>query len=433
MWSGALIMFALLAATAPAFGQVWSRVTWPDSGWSQIASSADGTKLVAAALYSGETLNLLSPLPLGVILLSTNSGRTWTKSSAPEAYWLAVACSTNGSTIIAASTLTLEGLPGPIYTSTNSGSTWTEFVNWTTNFASIGPLFGEVSAVACSADGNLLVVAAGPDDGPILTSKNGGPWTVTSAPDELWTSVAVSADGSKLLAANEQLGPDFPYFPDPFWVSTNSGGTWAPTTTPSGFTEIASSADGSLSVAAIYETNQPGGIYISTNNWASSTITGATGTNGDWWVALASLAEGGQLLAFSIDGGIYLTMGTGSAWTLVPSPNENWYSVACSADGTKLAAVVSPYYGNIYAPQSSAFGIYTWPSTPTLTLSPLTSTNALLLSWAATIPSLGLQQISDLTQTNWTSLTNAAATTNGLIQAAAPVSGGSMFFRLGRK
>jgi hypothetical protein len=38
-----------------------------------------------------------------------------------------------------------------------------------------------------------------------------------------------------------------------------------------------------------------------------------------------------------------------------------------------------------------------------------------------------------LTQTNWTALTNVAATTNGLIQATAPVSGRSMFFRLGRK
>ena len=51
------------------------------------------------------------------------------------------------------------------------------------------------------------------------------------------------------------------------------------------------------------------------------------------------------------------------------------------------------------------------------------STNAIFLSWPATIPSLGLQQISGLTQTNWSAATNAAATTNGLVQA---VVGGSL-------
>ena len=419
---GAFLVLALVAFATSAFGQAWSRVTWPDADWSQVVSSADGTKLVAAALFSGTNFDTSGYPPPGALLFSTNAGRTWTQSSLPKSYWIGVACSADGNTVIAASEQNLFGLPGPMYTSTNSGSTWTMITNGVITLASGFIGFGELSAVACSGNGRLLVAATGIDDGYIFTSKDGGPWTTTSAPDELWLSVAVSANGSRLLAMNE---PSPPYAAGPYWISTNSGGSWAPTVEPSGFTVLATSADGSLSVAAIYQTNQPGGIYISTNSWVTSTLV-AVGTEGGYWSALASLAEGGRLRAFAIDGGIYLTMGTGTAWTLVAAPNKNWYSVASAADGSKVAAVVNPY-----SPTSlNKFGLYTWPSTPTLSLSQPPSTNTLLLSWPVSLPSLGLQQSSDLISTNWTSITNVATMTNGLLQAMVPTSTGRMFYRL---
>src|SRR6266446_7000870 len=60
------------------------------------------------------------------------------------------------------------------------------------------------SAVACSADGTHLVAATGSStyNGQIYTSTNGGTnWSLTAAPTLHWVSVASSADGHKLLAA----------------------------------------------------------------------------------------------------------------------------------------------------------------------------------------------------------------------------------------
>src|SRR5258705_11903223 len=55
------------------------------------------------------------------------------------------------------------------------------------------------SAVACSADGSKLVATVNP--GLIYTSPNfGGTWFPTPAPATNWSSVASSADGSKLVA-----------------------------------------------------------------------------------------------------------------------------------------------------------------------------------------------------------------------------------------
>jgi photosystem II stability/assembly factor-like uncharacterized protein len=288
-------------------------VTWPDWGWRQVASSADGTKLAAAAFYGNITPDFETfYTPPGAILISTNSGLNWTQSSAPETFWTAVACSADGTTLVAASEGNPAGTSGPIYTSTNTGATWTPS----------GDQFEELSAIACSADGRILVAAnASLGDGRIFISKGGGPWAITSAPAGAWVSLTSSSDGSKLLAV-KYISRSFPGAP--YWVSTDSGVTWAATTAPSGFTEIASSADGRLSVAAVYQDVQLAGIYVSTNAWASSLITGATGNAGEFWLALASLAEGGRLLALSSDGGIYLTMGTGTAWTLVPAPDESW-------------------------------------------------------------------------------------------------------------
>lgn len=92
---------------------------WSDIGdtvntqqtWESTASSADGTKLIAAAY--GDFL-----------YTSTDSGATWTKQlSAGDRYWQAVASSADGSKLTAADS------GGFIYTSINGGLDWTEQTN----------------------------------------------------------------------------------------------------------------------------------------------------------------------------------------------------------------------------------------------------------------------------------------------------------------
>ena len=111
-------------------------VEWAPHGdyrnWNAVASSADGTKLVAAELS-------------GFIYTSTDSGATWTPRDAERA-WTSVASSADGSRLVATAYYY-------IYTSSNSGVTWTQ-----------GQLQMGWQSSAISANGALMVV--GPQ-GPI--------------------------------------------------------------------------------------------------------------------------------------------------------------------------------------------------------------------------------------------------------------------------
>ena len=234
----------------------------------------------------------------GGICISTNSGMTWTPTSATNAAWDAIASSSNGVRVVAGTENSVNVGEG-IYTTANSGGTWTQSSATVTWWIS----------VASSSDGTKLV-AADSIDGDIYTSANsGGNWTLTSAPTtNSWHSVASSSDGSKLVA---------------------------------------------VGVPAIGGAN--GAIYISTNSGSSWTQTIAPGEN---WFSVASSADGTKLAAVWIHGsssGICTSTNAGVTWTLNSAPNGlEWWSVASSSDGTKLVAGVNGIGGiwiGQYAPQ----------------------------------------------------------------------------------
>lgn len=119
----------LLPVLDPVFAQTWTQTSAPDLNWHAVASSADGTRLVAV---------VGGGFP-GPIFVSTNSGDTWTPTSAPVQNWFAVASSANGTRLVATAT------SSPPYTSADSGATWTS--------NNVPDAF----AVASSADGSKLV------------------------------------------------------------------------------------------------------------------------------------------------------------------------------------------------------------------------------------------------------------------------------------
>jgi photosystem II stability/assembly factor-like uncharacterized protein len=156
----------------------------PIKNWSSLASSADGTKLVASVGGSAGP----APPPGGRIYTSTDSGNTWITNNVPFEDWICVASSADGNTLAAVA----DG--GLICTSTNSGNTWTSNnvvpnEHWT--------------SVAMSADGSkLAAVGYGPPGDLIYTSTNSGnTWTSNNVPNQHWTSVASSADGNEFVAA----------------------------------------------------------------------------------------------------------------------------------------------------------------------------------------------------------------------------------------
>lgn len=143
----------------------------PRKEWYSVASSADGTKLIAGAY-------------MGPLYTSTDAGLTWTpRLTEVNRDWSAVASSAGGTTLIAGTYW------GELFTSTDSGLTWT-------------PRESERRwlSVASSADGTKL--AAGVLDGQLYISTDSGVTWTPRASQRWWASIASSTDGTKLAAAD---------------------------------------------------------------------------------------------------------------------------------------------------------------------------------------------------------------------------------------
>ena len=289
-----------------------------DRDWSSVASSADGSKLVAVARTGGQ------------IYTSNNSGVTWT----PRAFggsWTSVASSADGNKLVAVVNT------GQIYTSTDSG------LNWEERPTDALRTDGNWYSLASSADGrNLVVVVYG---GQIWTSDNGGETWIPRDTNRAWLSVASSANGSKLVAVE---------YGGKIYTSIDSGATWDERESDRFWQSVASSADGSKLVAVDDGGGGGGGggkIYTSTD----SGLTWTAGESDRQWRSVASSADGSKLVAVDNGGKIHTSINSGLIWTESASAGDfSWRSVASSADGNKLVAVVDE--GQIYSTASTTPG-----------------------------------------------------------------------------
>ena len=338
-------------------GGAWTLTGAPSNSWTSVASSADGTKLIAAAYATYDTNDMM----IGTLIYtSADSGLTWTTDTAPSNSWSCVASSADGVKLVAASYATHDTngmtIGNLIYTSTNSGATWTP----------TGALSNSWSSVASSADGTRLVATSGSDvfpealgDGLIYTSTNSGTtWTPSSAPSvNHWVSVASSTDGTKLVAAGYASGYFFSPTTNLVYASTNAGATW----TQAGFpinswisiSSVASSADGAKIVGAgdrLYVSSYQGPWKLAdapTEPWTSV----ASSADGTKLVATASPNSSSTHLLKSVlgDGLIYTSTNSGATWTPAAAPTNNWNVVAISSDGARIVAVAGVLHqGSIY-------------------------------------------------------------------------------------
>jgi len=285
-------------------GASWVTITEPQIGsaygsWTCIACSANGNTLVA---MSGNG-----------VWASTNSGVTWISNNIPAVnFWTSVALSADGTKAVAVdgrSVLGYGSAGGGIYTSTNSGLTWSQTT------APIEPW----TSVASSADGTILAAAVlGPPLAPVYVSTNSGAtWTPTGTPTNMEANaIAASADGRKLIV----VGTD-PSENSMFYTSTNSGNTWISNTVPLyakvlwKWDGIASSADGTR-LAAV---SQGAGVILTSTNsgatWSSNSVPVQLN-----WFNIVSSADGTKLAALSVTNSF-----NGGIWTLqtTPSPAIN--------------------------------------------------------------------------------------------------------------
>ncbi len=304
-----------------AYGATWTPRE-SNRNWYSVASSADGSKLVA--VVKG-----------GRIYTSTDSGVRWTPRDS-DRNWHTVTSSADGTKLAAV----VNG--GQVYTSTDSGVSWTAR-------ETDRPWF----AIASSADGGKLAATVVGDH--ILTSTNSGLTWTTRDNNRNWRSIASSTDGNKLIALDSN---------NLIYTSTDSGVNWTPRESNRNWYATASSADGSKLVATV----GGGRIYTSTDSGVSWTPRESNRI----WESVASSADGSKLVAVVIGGQIYTSTDSGVNWTPRES-NRNWESVASSADGNKLVAVVNG--GQIYTSIAN--------STPTIT--PLGQT-CMVGSPAANVP-----------------------------------------------
>ena len=86
------------------YGTNWNAANLPATNWSAVASSADGSTLLAAAAY-------------GQIYISSNYGSTWTPANVPGYEWAAVASSADASKLVAGASYVGTNQVGVIYTS----------------------------------------------------------------------------------------------------------------------------------------------------------------------------------------------------------------------------------------------------------------------------------------------------------------------------
>lgn len=218
---------------SPIYTSTDSGTTWTSNNivafWAGVASSADGEKLIAVSHYS-DIFNGTR----AAVWTSTNAGLNWVSNNVPGNTYYSAASSADGTTLVAGSA------SGALFVSTNSGLSWQTTILPTTN---------SLEAVTSSADGTKLVAAA--YKGPIFSSTNSGTtWITNNAPNGLWTDVASSADGTKLLANGTWYVFD----------STNTGTTWTSNGVYSVYYSGAISADGNKLVTC---NNGDGRIYTS--------------------------------------------------------------------------------------------------------------------------------------------------------------------------
>ena len=391
----------------------------PSNGFAAVASSADGTKLVAAE-DSGEFYGAYSSMPC-LIFTSTNSGVTWTESTAPSNYWSAVASSADGVRLAATTASDLSGFQGTgsIYTSLDSGTTWTRASLPSNSWYSI----------ASSADGNTLAVLSWTN---IYISKNGGTTWNQTEPAEVyyWSSICISEDGAKLAAASHYSGP--PAYNGRIITSTNYGATWALTSAPENYwTSVASSADGTKLVAAADGYFGDGFIYTSTDAGVTWTKASAPTRN---WKSLASSSDGARLIAigsvgeFNNLGDSCISTDSGATWTLLRTPADlNFYGpVASSTDGSNIVAVSANHLYTMRFPTPPS------PPPPSPKLNIGLSVGSFDVSWIVPSTSFALQQNSDLSGTNWTDVPTAPSLnfTNLHYEVTVWQTNGQGFYRL---
>ena len=284
------------------------------NSWRDVVTSADGTKIVAYGFLNGTYTTKLWH--------SSDAGETWSELvNSPNREYSDLAMSSNGQVILAGTKM--RGL----FRSTNGGNTWTEIEPLSVSGA-------WWTGVTMSSDG--LKMMASHVHGSLWQSVNGGTnWSEMPGTNLMnWWHIAMSADGSRALAVNDDQDHTSAGAAEGAWLSVNSGATWTRSsiTTPLGRAAI--SRDGSTMAVSLYGSE----VRVSRDSGATWESAGV-GTHG--WMGLAISAGGERIVAVPEDEKIRIATSTTTTTvaSVVDAPTP---TVAPSTTAVSTTAPVSP-------------------------------------------------------------------------------------------
>ena len=272
--------------------------------------------------------------------------------------------SDDGSHIVASTdSNSFEGVSSVVYTSTDFGVTWRAGVMVKPSGATTWTGVATVNGLAISGDGSRIVACAAPYSnysypspaGVWISTDSGANYALSSAPAGLqWMVAAMSRNGLSIAAASEvsrSEGYDAPAIKaSAGFVHTSSDGgvTWlrrqANGSTPVQYwSAVTVSSDG----ATMHAIPTREYFYSSTdggNSWVQKPVA-------EWAIlsgyAFSASADGTKLAMTSYSD-VYTSMSSGAAGTWVktytPSDRTDWSSMAASSDLTHLVAAAD--YGD---------------------------------------------------------------------------------------
>jgi len=281
---------------------------------SSVATSSSGA-IIAAATNTGN------------ILVSTNTGLSWTSYASSQA-WSGISMSSTG-TIMAAC---ING--GNIWVSINTGVSWTSYASsqaW--------------SGISMNSSGTTM--AACVNGGFIWVSTNTGVSWTQVASSLAWSKISVSSNGLT-MAACVNVGY--------IWVSSNTGSTWTQVASSLAWTGISTYVLGSI-IACV----SGGQVWYSVNNGTTWT---AYGTASSWTSAIAnnsnSLVAGNGNGVWSMNTSFAYVANTGT-FNLTNTPTGNHNTICISEDGKNIVVTGTGGAGLSY---STNYGV-TWASVTT--------------------------------------------------------------------
>ena len=279
-----------------------------------IVSSSDGTYVFAGSDAGSD------------VIMSTDSGVTWSNQGAMLVMWESMTCSSNGTYVygVGYDNAISENV---MYKTSNSGSSWSKVSTFVSE-----PANNALLSVSCNSTGQYVVVTAGLD-GIYRSSDYGSTWSLINgnsggAIGVNWQSIASDASGANLIAAESTHAC--------IYNSTDSGTTWtvknlwlnqnnAVAISPNGTYRIICSED-----------------YYTVINQFSSQVTSPWTLTNNTYLLKASIASNnlnivGINQVYGLAKSLAISTDGGSNWNYTYLPDEIYVEdIAASLNGQKI-------------------------------------------------------------------------------------------------